>query len=67
MGSKQSIPDPPQKRFFQKTVFGAKKSSKSWMFCWFLNFYGNIYGQIRPVLKNLMSGRSESVEILPKC
>ena len=26
-----------------------------------------IYGQSRLVLKNLIAGRSESVEILPKC
>ena len=28
MGSKQSITGPTQQSFFQKTVFGAKKSSK---------------------------------------
>ena len=28
MGSKQSITVPTLQRFFQKTVFGAKKSSK---------------------------------------
>ena len=32
-----------------------------------LNSYGNTYEHIRPVLKNLIAGRSESVEILPKC
>ena len=38
MGSKQSIKGATQYYFFQKTVFGSKKSSKNWTFCWFLNF-----------------------------
>ena len=43
MGSKQSIHNATQYYFFQKTVFGAKKSSKKIIeknrtFCWFLNF-----------------------------
>ena len=30
--------------FFSKNYFRHQKSSKNWTFCWFLNFYGNIYG-----------------------
>ena len=53
---------------FSKKLFLVQKNhQKNWTFCWILNFYGNIYGQIRPVLKNLTSGHSESVKILPKC
>ena len=52
---------------FQKTVFGTKNHPKKWMFCWFLNFYGNIYGLIRPLLINLIAGHLVSFEILSKC
>ena len=65
MGSKHSVVVPPYYWFFQKTVFRQKKMLKK--LDWFLNSYGNTYGQIRPVLRNLIAGRSESVEILPKC
>ena len=67
MGSKQSITGATQEWFFLKTVFGSKKHQKSWTFCWFLNFYGNMYGWIRPVLTILTAEHSESVEILTKC
>ena len=30
--------------FFSKNYFRHQKSSKNWTFCWFLIFYGNIYG-----------------------
>ena len=53
---------------FSKNCFSVQNNhQKNWMFSCFLNFYGNIYGLIRPVLINLIAGRSESVEILPKC
>ena len=67
MGSKQSIAVPAQYYFFQKTNFGSKNCQTNLTFCWFLNFYGNTYGQIIPVLKNLIAGLSEWVKILPKC
>ena len=53
--------------FFKKLFFGAKQSSKKLDVLLIFEFFGNIYGLIRPVLINLIAGRSESVEILPKC
>ena len=42
---------------FSKNCFRSKKNhQKSWMFCWFLNFYSNIYGYIRPILKKIIAG-----------
>ncbi len=36
---------PPSTTFFFKKLFLEQKNhQKSWTFCWFLNFYGNIYG-----------------------
>ena len=53
---------------FLKNCFSVQNNhQKNLMFCWFFNFYGNIYGLIRPVLINLIAGCSESVEILTKC
>ena len=67
MGSKQSVVVPTQQWFFQKTVFGAEKSSKKlnvlmifellWQCIW-LNYTS---------FKKIIAGSSESVEILPKC
>ena len=52
---------------FSKNCFSVQNNhQKNWMFCWFLNFYGNIYDEIRPVLINLIAGCSESIAILPK-
>ena len=60
---------------FSKNLFRSKKSSKKldvllifeflWQYIYVCIMY--IYGRIRPVLKNLIAGHSESVEILPKC
>ena len=69
MGSKQSINVPPISDCFQKTVLGAKNSSKKldvllifdfeflWQYIW-IN---------QTSLKKFIAGRSESVEILPRC
>ena len=57
----------PMGVIFFKLLFWYQKLSKKLDILLIFEFYGNIYGQIRPVLKKLMSGRFESVEILPKC
>ena len=57
----------PSNDFFKKLFSEQKNHQKSSTFCWFLNFYDNIYGWIRQVLKKSIAGHSKSVEILPKC
>ena len=53
---------------FSKNCFKCKTIiKKRGRFVDFDFFFGNIYGYIRPVLKNLIAGHSESVKILPKC
>ena len=64
MGSNQSISGPPWKWFFQITFFGTKNHQNNSTFCWFLKFYLNICAQVRPALKNLISGLPGSVEKL---
>ena len=56
----------PMGVIFSNYFFGAKNCQKNWTFCWFLKFYLNICAQVRPVLKNLISGLPGSVEKLQK-
>ena len=65
IGSEQSITGAP---WFQKTIFWHQKSSKKLDVLLIFEFlWQYIYEQFRPVLKNLITGLAESVEILPKC
>jgi hypothetical protein len=41
----------PSNDFFKKLFLPQKNHQNNWMFRWFLNFYGNTHGKIRPVLK----------------
>ena len=56
----------PMGVIFSNYFFGAKNCRKNWTFCWFLKFYLNICAQVRPVLKNLISGLPGSVKKLQK-